>query len=196
MEQFPLNNPTEFRLRPVGLADLEQTAALCDACVGKNLYPKAKIQAAIKDEDHLFYLLQDPAGETVGYIYFYLTELAHIARDAKIHPNLLPPFCSDLQERMGKLQSVAVREDHRGKGLAVQMVQFALEQLRRRNASAVFSVCWKMGQVVPLEKTLQDCGFSFLTEAEKVWFHEEALFCPYCNGRCHCNAEIYYKKLI
>ena len=194
-QHFWLENSTDFLLRPVETSDLEETAALCDICVGKNLYTRAKIQRAMETEDHFFYLLQTRTGELAGYIYFYLTDIPSIAGDAKVNQEILESVCGD-QGKVCKIQSVAVHEDYRRKGLAAKMVRFALHQIRHREVQAAFSVCWKMGRVVPLEWALRDCGFSFLTETEKVWFHEENLFCPYCNGRCHCNAEIYYKKLV
>lgn len=194
-QQFWLENAADFRLRPIEASDLEHTAALCDICVGKNLYTQAKIRSAMENRDHYFYLLQTRAGESVGYIYFYLTDVPAVARDARVDREMLESLCADPGGQVCKIQSVAVLADYRGRGLAAQMVRFALQQIRPRQIQGAFAVCWKMGQVVPLEKTLRECGFAFLTEAEKVWFDEEELFCPYCGGRCHCNAEIYYKQL-
>lgn len=195
-QHFRPENSTDFQLRPVKLSDLEATAALCDACVGKNLYTQDKIQTAMETEEHYFYLLQTRAGELAGYLYFYLTDVPSIARDAKVNREVLESVCKCPEEKVCKIQSVGVAESYRGNGVAAQMVSFALEQIRRMQVSAAFSVCWKQGQFVPLEKPLRECGFSFLTEAKKVWFDEADLFCPYCNGRCHCDAEIYYKQLI
>ena len=189
-------NTTDFLLRPLEMSDLERAVSLCDICVGKNLYTQAKLQVAIERDDHYFYLLQTRTGESVGYIYFYLTDIAAVARDAKVNRALLEAVCADRQRKVCKIQSVGVCEAYRGKSLATKMVNFALGQIQPKQAQAAFSVCWKMGQVVPLEKTMRDCGFSFLTKAEKVWFDEKDLRCPCCRDRCHCDAEIYYKQLV
>ena len=185
---------TAYLLRPVTEADLEETVALCDACVGKNLYPRERIREAMAAEDQFFYLLENPAGEAVGYLFFLLTDPVTIARSAKTDPQVLTAVC-DGPERVCRLQSIALREDYRGTGLAENLLNFALGRVRCLGIRTIYVVCWKAGLRVPLEKPLQKCGFSFLTEAKKVWYDEPLLHCPYCNGRCHCDAEIYYKVL-
>ena len=63
------------------------------------------------------------------------------------------------------------------------------------NGLVAFIVCWKPGGVVPLGKALSECNFDFLAETKKVWYDDTELICPYCKGRCLCDAEVYYKLL-
>ena len=63
------------------------------------------------------------------------------------------------------------------------------------SAGAVFAICWKPGKIVPAGKMLKECGFDDLTEAKNVWYDDKDLVCPYCKGRCRCDAEVFYKLL-
>lgn len=182
-----------YLLRPVTEADLSQAAALCDQCVGKNLYTPERIREAMEARDQFFWLLQTQTGETVGYLFYLLTDVQTVAAAAKVDPARLTGVAP--VGAVCRLQSIGIREEYRGNALAAKLLAFLLEQAGALEARVIYAVCWKAGRVVPLEKPLLECGFSFLMEAKKVWYDDLQLHCPHCNGRCHCDAEIYYKLL-
>jgi anaerobic selenocysteine-containing dehydrogenase len=70
-----------------------------------------------------------------------------------------------------------------------------LKKLKEISIDVAFIVCWKPRGVVSLSKALWECTFDYLAEAKKVWYDDTELICPYCNGRCLCDAEVYYKLL-
>ena len=74
-------------------------------------------------------------------------------------------------------------------------VSFILKKLTEISVDVAFIVCWKPRGIVPLGKALADCRFDYLAEAKRVWYDDTELICPYCNGRCLCDAEGYYKLL-
>jgi len=195
IHKFTLENGTVFSLRPLLREEIDEAQLLCDACVGKNLYSKQEIAAAIDAEDRFFYLLKNEKEETVGYIYYYLTDEAYIAKYAKLEVELFRSVYKQGEKRIGKIQSVGLKNEYRGNGLAAYMIQFILKDLRSISTEAVFIVCWKPGGFVPLKRTLINCDFKFLVEAKKVWYDDTKLICPYCHGRCVCDAEVYYKLL-
>lgn len=84
---------------------------------------------------------------------------------------------------------------YRGIGLAAKMIQFVLLELKDKLIDAAFIVCWKPGGIVPLSKALSECHFKYLADAKRVWYDDTELICPYCKGRCLCDAEVYYKLL-
>ena len=59
----------------------------------------------------------------------------------------------------------------------------------------VFIICWNAGGKVPLERALQECKFVHLFSAKMIWYNKKELYCPYCKGRCKCDAEVYFKKV-
>jgi len=184
-----------FSLSPLSVEEIELARLLCDECVGENLYTKEEIAAAIGSQDRFFYLLKSDEGEAVGYIYYYLTDVESVASYAKLDPALVRAVCPDACKKVGKIQSVGLRAEHRGAGLASELIRFSLARLKEAEVDVALIVCWKPGGVVPLSKALAECRFTYLAEAKRVWYDDAELICPYCGGRCLCDAEVYYKRL-
>ena len=195
MHIFTLENGAVFLLQPLRIEDVEEVRLLCDECVGKNLYSADEIAATLDAQDKFFYLLKNEDGETVGYIYYYLTDQEYIAKYSKLNLTLFRDIYAPEHKKVGKIQAVGLQAECRGSGLAAQMIRFILDELKAISIEAAFIVCWKPGGMVPLGKALRECDFYFLSEAKKVWYDNDELICPYCNGRCLCAAEVYYKLL-
>lgn len=190
-----LDNKAIYRLKPLEREEVDEARLLCDECVGKNLYSEEEIVAALHDTDKFFYLLKSEEDETIGYIYYYLTEVEYIAKCSKLDVEVFSVVYAAKNKKVGKIQSVGLKAEYRGIGLATQMIQVILKELKRISVDIAFIVCWKPGGIVPLAKVLEECEFRFLTEAKKVWYDDAELICPYCKGRCLCDAEVYYKLL-
>lgn len=195
MQTFTLEKGGAFCFQPLKETEIDEARRLCDQCVGENLYSRDEIAAAIGASDKGFYLLKTAAGETVGYLYYYLTDGEQIAKYAKLGMERLRVVYPTLGKPVGKIQSVGIKPEYRGSGLAVQMIRFALNELKKLGVDIAFIVCWKPGGKVPLAKTLAECRFCYLAETKKVWYDDTALICPYCKGRCVCDAEVFYKLL-
>jgi len=192
---FTNENGRAFYLSPLKADEIDRARLLCDECVGENLYTKEEIASSMNERDSFFYLLKSETGENAGYIYFYLTDEKSIADYAKLDVNLFYSVYRQQHNKVGKIQSVGIKEQYRGDNLATQMIKFVLEKFKSISIEAVYIVCWKPGGIMPLKKALLHSDFCFLTEAKKVWYDDIDLICPYCNGRCHCDAEVYYKLL-
>ena len=192
---FTLSDGTAFRLQTLGADDVADVSRLCDECVGDNLYSEAEIAGTIDAPDKSFYVLKNENDEIVGYIYYYLTDVGNIAQEAKLDCALFRDVYSAEHRTVGKIQAVGLKAECRRSGLAAKMIRFVLDELKENSIEAVFVVCWKPGGVLPLGRAIEECGFRFLSEAKKVWYDHDELFCHYCNGRCLCDAEVYYKLL-
>lgn len=210
----------EFYLRPLEKEDVEETLQLMDRCVGENLYQKAELEQTIGRQDRAFLLLKTAEGELAGYIYYYLTTVDQIAEDARLGAQKIRLVCGQSalvsvrapqlvreaqsvresqpvrkSQSVGKLQSVGIKEAFRRQGLAVLLMEHALAQFAGKGIENVFIICWNAGGKVPLEKALQKCQFVHLSSAKRIWYDKKDLFCPYCKGRCKCDAEVYYKRI-
>ena len=192
---FNLENKGVFYLKPLSEEEVNEARLLCDECVGENLYGAEEIASAVGAADRFFYFLKSEAGDPVGYIYYYLTDPEDIAKYAKLDAELFRKVYSRTDKKVGKIQSVGLKEEYRGIGLAAQMVNFILEKLKEISIDVTFIVCWKPGGILPLGKALSECKFDYLAEAKKVWYDDTELICPICHGRCLCDAEVYYKRL-
>lgn len=185
-----------FTLVPLRREELTTAKRMCDACVGVNLYSTEEIARAIDAPDRGFYLLKSASGETAGYVYYRLTDLEQLGAYSKLGAEPFRAVCPEERGRAGQLQSIALLEPYRGTGLASHMAAFVCEELAALGALAVFVACWKhSGGIVPLRRAVSACGFELLTEAHGMWYDDEALVCPYCEGRCRCAAEFRYRML-
>ena len=188
-------SPEAMKLRPLKLEELDQAIALCDQCVGDNLYSHAELAETLEDPDRFFYVFATEQGELAGYIYFYVTDRERVAKEAKLDPALLEPLTADPNARVGKIQSVGVAEEYRRQGMAIALTSLAVEKLSQLGLDIVYIFCWKIGERVPLAKTLAHSHFRFLTIAKRIWYDHPDLYCPCCGGRCTCDAAVYYKLL-
>ena len=192
----------EFYLQPLEKEDIEETLGLMDQCVGENLYQKEELEQTIGRGDKAFLLLKTAEGELAGYIYYYLTTADQIAEDARLGVQKIRQVCgqdalASVREPqfVGKLQSVGIKQAFRRQGLAVLLMEHALWQFAKMGMENVFIICWNAGGKVPLEKALQKCRFVHLSSAKMIWYDKKDLFCPYCKGRCKCDAEVYFKRI-
>ncbi len=181
-------------IQPLTETELDTAVHLCAVCVGENLYPKEELKKILTDPDQYFYFLMTPEREAAGYIYFYLTDLSRMSTLSKLPLEQLALISPKKQPLIGNLQSIAIVEEWRGHHLADRLVQLFLDMLQNKlYADVAFGVFWKPNGYVPMEKPLKRQGFLCLGESKRVWYDYEHLICPYCNGRCECNAEIFYK---
>ena len=156
----------EFCLYSLEKEDIEETLQLMDRCVGENLYQKEELEQAIGSSERAFLLLRTAEGELAGYIYYYLTNEKQIAEDTRLTEQKIQRVCQ--QDTLAPV----------GKGIG-----------------EVFIICWNAGGKVPLERALQECKFVHLFSAKMIWYNKKELYCPYCKGRCKCDAEVYFKKV-
>lgn len=188
--------PLALSFQPLTPDYLDAAAELCDHCVGKNLYPKSYLASVLNQPDHYFDLLVTPEGVAVGYFYFYLTDLAEMAAQAKLPKDRLSVVSGKADPVIANLRSIGIAENFRSHRLSEALLCLALERLQTvARADAAVGICWKAGGHVPMDQILRSLDFHYLTDAHRVWYDNEALVCPYCQGRCVCDAAIYYKTL-
>lgn len=180
-----------MRLEKMKKEDVSSVLALADSSVGKGLYSLDDFLSVTESEDKTLCVLKDDIGEIAGYIYFFITTTGEIEASLSLKKGKLGEI-----DRVGRIQSVALREEYRGKGYAEIMINAAIEAFLEKEIATLYIVCWKPGGVLPLGKALKKCGFRYVMTVNDAWYKDEKLFCPYCHGRCHCPAAIYTKKLI
>lgn len=185
----------ELELCPLKAEDIRTAKCLCDECVGKDMHSQEDIGNCIDSAQRFFYLLKEKNGKAVGYLYFYVTDVQQIAEDGKLDVRSLCSGCPVGAGAVGKIQSIGLKEHYRKNGYGKYMMDFAVQKFRELNVNSVFIICWKKGDEVPLGNTLIQCHFHFLSTAKMVWYDHPRLYCPYCGGRCRCDAQIYYKIL-
>lgn len=186
----------ELTLTPLTQELLEQTVALCDRCVGKNLYTKAELTQAMEGKERQLFLLVTPEKKVAAYAYFRLTDIAEAERLTKQALRQFEEKGFKEHSLLGLIQSIGVCEEYRHQGLSKKLVEIALQWLlENTEADIAFGILWKPYGKAPMEAVIKKCGFSYLTDSQNVWYDNENLVCPVCGGRCSCDAAIYYKLL-
>ncbi len=193
----PTGNGAAIKLKLHRLSEsyITEAAAMCDHCVGKNLYTADYLASILHKPEHFFYLLLSDNEALAGYMYFIMMDREELAGISKLEAVQLDRLCNGNDEKIGNLRSIGVAEPFRGKGLSVELIRFSLSQLASLGANVAVGLCWKHGEEVPMRRTMVSCGFQYLTDAHRVWYDVEDLECPYCSGRCECDAQVYYKRL-
>lgn len=180
-----------MRLETMKREDIPFVLSLADSSVGKGLYSADDFLSVLTDKNKSLYVLKDSKGGIMGYIYFLITSTSAIESSLPVKKGKLPSL-----DRVGRIQSVALKDEYRGKGYAEFMINAAVESFLENRIDTVYIVCWEPGGVLPLKKALEKCGFKFLMRVKDAWYNNKSLFCPYCSGRCHCSGVVYTKKLI
>lgn len=196
MKDTILLQKATFSFRRLTESDLDIAVALCDSCVGKNLYTRAQLAEIIYKPTHHFHLIFTHKSEVAGYIYFFLTDLEEMASLSKLPDEQLGIMAKQQSPVIGNLQSIGVAEAYRGQGVSEILVDFFLTKLHEGTvADVAFGVFWKTQGKVPMENTLKAFDFTYLADAQGVWQDKKDLICPFCRGRCVCEASVYYKLL-
>lgn len=194
---YPKENGAVEKLKLHRLSEkfILETSQLCDSCVGKNLYTTKYLTSILHENSHFFYLLLTDKDVLAGYMYFIMMDRLEFASISKLDTTHLNLLCDKKDVIIGNLRSIGVAKPFRNKGLSKELIRFSLEQLSSLGANVAVALCWKAGVVVPMRQTMLSCELKYLTDAHRVWYDIEDLECPYCNGRCECDAEVYYKRL-
>lgn len=92
-------------------------------------------------------------------------------------------------------KSVAVSSKFRKNGLLTRLIEGLLEHVKELGYGAVFLSAWMYDGKIPTESSLMSLGFTRLYQRHMLWYRYENYHCVVCNGRCVCDAVIFYKNL-
>ncbi len=168
---------------------------MCNKYVGENLYTKEMLIAILDKKDHFFYFIVDKEHKPLGYIYFRIIDRGQFFLQSKADKDT---FDREIPQNavLGELKSIAVCEEYRSRGLSGRLIEMYLSFLAENtNADMAIGIFWSIHGVVPMKKSLEAFSFKFLQITHNVWYEFENLKCPYCEGRCVCDAAVYYKKI-
>ena len=192
----PTRDGTHFYIEPLKPDEVNIAAALCDSCVGENLYPRNYLASTLDKSDHFFFFLRNRYDEIAGYIYFHASSFQETAEFLKLSPEELEKQLGGRPERIANMRSISILEPHRKQNLARHLLGWGLEYARSHTgAELAVIVCWKPNGKVPLKRTVESLDFYYLMDRPKFWYDLPELHCPCCQGRCKCDAAVYVKPL-
>lgn len=190
-----LENKKKFYIKPISYEDVCITRQICDECVGTNLYSEKDIASTIGTDDKFFYLINNENEESIGYLYYNLTDIESLAKYSKLDASVFREVYPHAEKLVGRIQSIGIKFEYRGIGLGLQIMTFAINKLREKSIDIAFGFCWKPSNKFPIGRVIDECNFNYLTEAKMIWYDNEDLICPFCHERCVCSADVYYIML-
>ncbi len=194
-DQFETNTNEPYFIRPFQADEVDVLVSICDLSVGKNLYTREEILSSVDSDERHIYLAISQNDEIIGYLYYQLTDTASVESYTKLPLGTLGSVLKGKQDSVGLLQSIGVLPKWRNFGIAKQLVEYAMEKLTKQNVSYAVAACWKHGSAIPMQKNMEELGFQRLPGAYRIWYDLDRLICPFCSGRCKCEAVIYYTCL-
>lgn len=195
MELKDCNN-IAFTIEPMKLEDVDEILALCDYCVGKNMYSRKELEEAIERPGYYFFILRSPSGKVAGYNYFFLSDLQEMSEFTKRPISHLARMSTQKEPIIADIRSLGIAEEYRHRGLAVAFMGWELEFLKKETpAHVAMGAFWKPKGKYAMEWSLKALPFRYLEDAPLVWYNTPGLYCPVCKGRCQCDATIYYMQL-
>lgn len=185
-----------FYLEKLDAEFVKETKALCDICVGVDLYSEEYIQSIIGNPRQVFYLLFSKERELAGYVFFQLMDIADMMAFVKMKKSQLMPLLQREDCVISNFRSLGIAPKMRNRHFSEALTKFSIEYSRETlKADIYFGAFWKQGDKIPMMKNIEKFGFLHYASAGRIWYDEKDLYCPVCKGRCRCEAEIYYIRL-
>ena len=92
-------------------------------------------------------------------------------------------------------KSVAVQPKYRKNGILTKLIKGLLNNAKELGYGSVIVSAWTYGGKTPAENSLISMDFTRLYHRHMLWYRNENYRCVICNGRCICDALIFYKIL-
>lgn len=187
-------SPKESFFRLMREEDVEEVMALCNRCVGENLYPEEVLRSAVAHPDHYFYLLQTQRDELVAYLYCKIVDAKSVSDYAKLPADIFQSVAPLPTGRIVQLQTIGVAEGYRNQHYSDLIQDYVLETVQ--DGDGMFALCWHPPGIEPaMAPYLESRGFLHIADSKDVWAEVPDLICPYCEGVCHCSGAAYYRPL-
>ena len=178
--------------------DLPALKRLTDEYLAEDYYSVELLDACIRGERNLFYVVTDAerGGEVISYFYAFLAGLDEALRilHVKEKPALLAQYDGDAPMGVYKLSST--EKAYQRNGLCTSFVRVLEPVLRERGAKMILATAMRSPEKnVPMRRIFHDHNFSPIAEIYRPW-NDLTLYCPYCGrNRCICDAVFYMKNL-
>ena len=190
----------KLSIRKARPRDLPALKRLTDEYLAEDYYSVELLDACIRGDRNLFYVVTDAdrGGEVISYFYAFLAGLdeALAAMHVKERPEALAEYDGDTLVGVYKLSST--EKAYQRNGLCTSFVRVLEPVLRERGAKMILATAMRSPapeQRVPMRKIFHDHDFSPIAEIIRPW-NDLTLYCPYCGrNRCICDAVFYMKNL-
>ena len=188
----------KLTVRNAEFRDLPEIKRQIDEYLAVDYYSLEYLEACLRDERTLFYVVTDAdAGDAiVSYFYAFIDTLngALEALHCAEKPEALREYGDDTLVGVYKTSSTV--KEYQGRGICTSFIRDLEPVLSRRGAKLILATAMRSPEgAVPMRRIFQAHGYAEIAELIRPW-HEQYLYCPYCGRHhCICDAVFYMKKL-
>ena len=178
--------------------DLKAIKRLIDVYIAEDYYSMELLEASIRGENNLFYVVTDADRDDVivSYFYAFLSTLdealpmLHVSEK----PEALKRYGGDTL--VGVYKTSSTEAEYQKHGICSSFIRGLEPVLRQRGAKLLLATALHpLGREVPMRHIFEKNGFNAITEVPRPWV-DMYLWCPYCQQHhCICNAVFYAKRL-
>ena len=152
-----------------------------------------EMEAVILNDDNRLYV-EEEGSRIIGAILFICEDKETIIKDMEVSEEDYDRISKGLPTLHHKFS--IVREDSRGKGLMTRMLADAIDSLEQeKRYGAIFTQGWIRNEQVPMENIFVQNGYVCYKRQIRPWWKYSDRTCSICNGRCRCDAMVYYRSL-
>lgn len=171
---------------------IDETIELCDERFGEGYIERSDYESWLKNPELLKIALCD--GDYAGFSAFIPASVEEICEHMEMTEDEVLAITGGKPALIGK--SAAVRVKYGRRVLMHRMMAAEIVEGRRLGYSAAFGSAWVYDNFVPAKKSFDTLGYKHLEQRRHLlWYGYEKYKCVACEGRCVCDAEIYYIKL-
>ncbi len=178
-----------MKIREFQKTDIKNVKSFADLQIGKDYYLESELDDAQRRSEKngivtSFVLVADDDDTKIcGLRLAYPPGQWEHGKGKKLSPDLWGHAISDL----GYFQSLFLATEVQGQGWGPLLSDRALEALKRLNASAILTHCWKESPGNSSFKYLKKVGFKSLKEHPDYWIDVDYI-CTRDGNPCRCTA--------
>ena len=188
----------KLETRRAEAGDVPELKRMIDECLAPDYYTREKLEACMRGERNLFYVVTDADrdGAIAAFFYAFLSPLDEALEIMQVRerPEALQKYDGDT--RVAVYKTVSTGRDYRRSGICSSFVRSQEPVLKERGAKLILVPAMRSpAGVVPADAILRENGFVPIAEIIRPW-EDMDIYCPYCGHyHCICDAVFYIKHL-
>ena len=188
----------KLETRRAEAGDVPELKRMIDECLAPDYYTREKLEACMRGERNLFYVVTDADrdGAIAAFFYAFLSPLDEALEIMQVRerPEALQKYDGDTTVAVYK--TVSTGKEYRKSGICSSFVRGQEPVVRERGAKLILVPAMRSpAGAVPAQGILRENGFAPIAEILRPW-EDMDIYCPYCGHyHCICDAVFYVKHL-
>jgi len=100
-------------------------------------------------------------------------------------------------QRVGLLESVAVKPGYRGRRLGSILTEAVMGRLKQQGSDLILTLAWESGSKQSSSAMFKSLGFQPAATVDRYWYEDSKMLgyrCPQCGNPCECRATVFVRR--